>query len=108
VAACHCTQCRKATGHFAAAIPAPWDSIALNGKVTWFASSATGRRGFCDTYLFWEEGDGLTYIMAGSLDDETGLRMDGHIFYADRGDCYRASDGLPCFAAGRSGPEVAP
>ena len=111
VTACHCTQCRKSTGHFAAATPALWDSITLNGKVTWYASSVTGRRGFCGacgSYLFWEEGDGLANIMAGSLDDETGLRMDGHIFYADRGDYYRASDGLPCFAAGRSGPEVAP
>lgn len=110
VTACHCTQCRKSMGHYAAT-PAPWDSIALTGEVTWYASSATGRRGFCGTcgsYLFWEEGDGLAYIMAGSLDGEAGLRMDGHIFYADKGDYYRAADGLPCFAAGRSGPEGAP
>ncbi|MCK0167556.1 GFA family protein [Jannaschia sp. S6380] len=109
VTACHCTQCRKQTGHYAAATPAPWDSIALRGEVTWYRSSPMARRGFCGTcgsYLFWEEGDGLAYVMAGSLDLPTGLRMDAHIFYADRGDYYRAGDGLPCFAAGRSGAEV--
>ncbi|SFI62567.1 GFA family protein [Jannaschia pohangensis] len=111
VTACHCTQCRKSSGNFAAATPAPWDSIEIEGEVTWYASSETGRRGFCGTcgsYLFWEEGDGIAYLMAGAFDGPTGLRMDAHIFYADRSDFFRATDGLPCFAAGRGGPQVTP
>ena len=111
VTACHCGQCRKQTGHFAAATPAPWSSIDLTGPLRWYASSETGRRGFCGTcgsYLFWKEGDGTAYVMAGSLDGDTGLTLDAHIFYADRGDYYRATDGLPCFAAGRGGPAVDP
>ena len=89
VTGCHCSQCRKVTGHFAAAVPAPWSAIRLTGDVSWYESSAGARRGFCSTcgsYLFWEEYDGLAYISAGSLDGTTGLKMDGHIFYADRGD----------------------
>ncbi|MBF9035410.1 GFA family protein [Rhodobacterales bacterium HKCCE2091] len=111
VTACHCTQCRKITGHYAAAVPAPWDSVAVTGEVKWYRSSEAARRGFCPdcgSYLFWEEYDGLVYLMAGALDGETGLRMDGHIFYADRGDYYRAGEALPCYAQGRSGPEIEP
>ncbi|WP_235962623.1 GFA family protein [Jannaschia marina] len=111
VTACHCGQCRRQTGSYAAATPVPWDAIELNGEPRWYRSSETGRRGFCGTcgsYLFWEEGDGLAYVMAGALDGETGLSMDAHIFYADRGDYVRPADGLPCYAAERSGPEVNP
>lgn len=111
VTACHCGQCRKQTGHFAAATPAPWESITLTGTLSWYQSSARGRRGFCGTcgsYLVWEEGDGTAYLMAGALDGATGLRMDAHIFYADRGDYYRATDGLSCFSVDRDGDRIDP
>jgi hypothetical protein len=84
---------------------------AATAKSSGSKSSAAARRAFCPTcgsYLFWEEHDGLVYISAGSLDGPTGLSMDGHIFYADRGDYYRVGERLPCWAAGRTGPEVAP
>lgn len=98
VTACHCGQCRKQTGHYAAATPTPWDRIQVLGTPTWYASSVTGRRGFCGTcgsYLFWEEGDGLAYVMAGALDGATGLTLGGHIFCDDKGDYYDLDDGLP-------------
>ena len=111
VTGCHCTQCRKVTGHHSAAVPTPWDTITITGTPKWFNSSATARRGFCGrcgSYLFWEEYDGLVYISAGVLDGETGLHMDGHIFYGDKGDYYRVGEVLPCYKTGRSGPEVTP
>ncbi len=111
VTACHCTQCRKISGHFTAAVPAPWEAVSVAGEVCWYESSASARRGFCPTcgsYLFWEEYDGLVYLMAGALDGATGLQMDGHIFYADHGDYYRVGDSLPCWAEGRSGPRMDP
>lgn len=83
----------------------------MQGDVRWFESSPAARRGFCPTcgsYLFWEEYDGLVYISAGALEGRTGLTMDGHIFYADKGDYYSVAPGLPCWAQGRSGPEIAP
>ena len=109
VTGCHCTQCRKWTGHHVAALPVPWDALRLTGALTWYASSPGARRGFCGTCgssLIWEEGDGLAYLMAGTLDAPTGLTMDGHVFCADAGDYYRLGDGLPRWVAGRSGPEM--
>jgi hypothetical protein len=111
VTACHCSQCRKISGHHSAATPAPWNAVEVTGEVAWYRSSQEARRGFCPTcgsYLFWEEYDGLVYISAGCLDGETGLSMDAHIFYADKGDYYRAGEELPCYAAGRSGPRLDP
>lgn len=111
VTACHCGQCRKVTGHHSAAVPAKWSEIDLRGTPRWYESSSGARRGFCATcgsYLFWEEYDGLAYISAGAFDGKTGLTMDGHIFYGSKGDYYRATDGLPCYETGRSGPEIDP
>jgi len=106
---CHCKQCRKMSGHFTAAAPVPWDAVSVSGETRWYESSPVARRGFCPTcgsYLFWEQYDGLVYVMAGALDGETGLKMEGHIFYASRGDYYRVGDGLPCWAEERDGPRV--
>lgn len=111
VTACHCGQCRRQTGNYAAAVPVPWAALKVDGEIRWYASSDAARRGFCPTcgsYLVWEEFDGLAYLMAGAFDQPAGLKIDGHIFYGDRGDWYRAGDGLPCWAEGRSGPEVMP
>ena len=98
VISCHCTQCRKATGHFVSATSAHRDDIKINGDVTWFQSSDRARRGFCGicgSNLFWDgPGDNLS-IMAGTLDGTTGLTTQGHIFCADKGDYYTIPDGLP-------------
>ncbi len=112
VTPCHCGQCRKSTGHFSAATPVKWDELELTGDLKWYDSTpGKARRGFCGTcgsYMIWEEFDGLAYLSAGTMDNPTGLHIDAHIFYADKGDYYSCNDGVPCFAAGRSGPEVAP
>ena len=107
--ACHCGQCRKSSGHFPAAVPVKWDDVDLSGDVRWYRSSDAARRGFCPTcgsYLFWEEFDGLVYLAAGALDGPTGLSLQDHIYYSNKGDYYAATDGLPCYGAGRSGPQV--
>lgn len=111
VTACHCGQCRKSSGHFAAAVPAPWAAVTVTGAPRWYQSSANARRGFCaqcGSYLFWEEHDGLVYLQAGCLDDADGLHMDGHIFYADKGAYYSVATPLTCWTQGRSGPEIVP
>ena len=95
---CHCTQCRKTSGHHVAASSAPRDSVKISGEVRWYRSSATARRGFCPTCggnLFWDgPGENLS-IMAGTLDDTSGLPSIGHIFVADKADYVKISDGLP-------------
>ena len=98
VVACHCSQCRRTSGHHVAATSAPRGAVAIEGEVTWFASSPEARRGFCGicgSNLFWDGGGAGLSIMAGTLDGPTGLAMAGHIFVADRGDYYDIADGLP-------------
>lgn len=92
VVACHCGQCRRATGNYVAATAAPREAVTVEGPVGWFRSSDAARRGFCGTCgsnLLWDRpGSADISIMAGALDAPTGLRLAGHIFCADKGDWY--------------------
>lgn len=107
VVACHCGQCRKQSGLYYAATNAPDEALEItdSGTLTWFSSSDTARRGFCGkcgSALFWkDDSQDSTSIMAGSLDQPTGLRMACHIYVADRGDFYEIGDGLPQYARSR-------
>ena len=99
VVACHCSQCRKSSGHHVAASSARREDIEITGEITWFQSSETARRGFCGTCgsnLFWDGAGTHLSIMAGSLERPTGLRLAGHIYCADKGDYYEIGDRLPC------------
>ncbi len=98
VVACHCTQCRKTSGHHVAATSAPCESVAIEGAVTWYVSSATARRGFCGicgANLFWDGPGSHMSIFAGTLDGDPGVRLAGHIYCADKGAYYEIADGLP-------------
>jgi|TARA_R110000772_G_scaffold163750_1_gene275187 hypothetical protein len=94
VVACHCTQCRKTSGHFAAMTSASHDSLTIlsDESLTWFDSSPKARRGFCSRCggnVFWQpQGEERMSITAGSLDMPTGLRLTHHIFTEDAGDYY--------------------
>ncbi|NNE87738.1 MAG: GFA family protein [Silicimonas sp.] len=98
VIACHCTQCRKTSGHHVAATSARRDDVEISGDVTWFASSETARRGFCGTCgsnLFWD-GPGVNLsIFAGTLEAPTGLQLAGHIYCDAKGDYYGIEGDLP-------------
>lgn len=98
VIACHCTQCRKTSGHHVAATSVAREALSINGAITWFASSATARRGFCGTCgtnLFWD-GPGVNMsIFAGTFDGDPGLRLAAHIFCDDKGSYYELNDDLP-------------
>ena len=98
VIACHCRQCRKTSGHHVAATSAAREDVVVSGKVTWFASSPTARRGFCPicgSNLFWIGSKDRVSIFAGTLDAPTGLALAGHIYCADKGDYYEINDDLP-------------
>ncbi len=98
VIACHCTQCRKTSGHHVAATSAAREHVVIEGEPVWYASSDTARRGFCGTCgsnLFWD-GDGANLsIFAGVLDGDPDLRMAGHIYCDDKGGYYELTDDLP-------------
>ena len=103
VIACHCTQCRKTSGHHVAATSAPRETIEIAGEVRWYQSSSTARRGFCPvcgSNLFWDGPGANLAIMAGTPDSPTGLTLKAHIFCADKGDYYEIADGLPQAEAG--------
>lgn len=98
VVACHCTQCRKTSGHHVAATSAPRDGMVIEGTVQWYQSSPDARRGFCPvcgSNLFWDGPGRHLSIFAGTLDAPSGLRLEGHIFCADKGDYYDIDDDLP-------------
>ena len=99
--ACHCSQCRKMSGHFWASTDVPRDALTIHGdeNVTWYRSSQKVRRGFCTTCgsaLFWDPiGTDSIAIGMGAFDQPTDTTMNAHIFVADKGDYYDIADGLP-------------
>ena len=98
VIACHCTQCRKTSGHHVAATGAARGDVEIMGDVRWYRSSPEARRGFCATCgsnLFWDGPGSHLSIFAGTLDRDPDVRLAGHIFCADKGAYYRIGDGLP-------------
>ena len=107
VVMCHCTQCRRMTGHIMAATAARRADFSLvsDGELKWYVSSVEARRGFCGrcgSTLFWEGVglDGIS-IAAGTLDDTRGLSIACHIFVADKGDYYEIESGAPQIRDGR-------
>jgi hypothetical protein len=99
--ACHCSKCRKHTGHFEAGVDVPRSVVTISGheKITWFHSSERVRRGFCSvcgSSLFFDPVH-LDWIgiMMGAFDTPTNTKLALHIFVADKGDYYEIADGLP-------------
>ena len=90
--ACHCSQCRKTSGHYTVASSVPDEAITFLARETlaWYRSSDAAERGFCNRCggnLFWRpEGEGRNSIFAGVLDNPTGLAVKLHIYCADKSD----------------------
>ena len=99
--ACHCTLCRKFTGHYEAGTDVPRSAVIIENAeaLTWYHSSDKVRRGFCSTCgssLFFDPVhlDRIGIFM-GAFDTPTNTRLAMHIFVADKGDYYDIADGLP-------------
>lgn len=99
--ACHCTQCRKHSGHFWASTNVSRSALTIHGteKLSWYRSSKNVQRGFCSrcgSSLFWDPlAKDIISIAMGAFDLPTGTRLGMHIFVADKGDYYDIEDGLP-------------
>jgi hypothetical protein len=99
--ACHCSICRRQSGHYWASSDVPRSSVTVHGEenVTWYRSSDKVRRGFCrvcGSVLFFDPlHRDWTAIAMGAFDRPTGTRLHKHIFTADKGDYYDIADGLP-------------
>lgn len=101
VSACHCTQCRKLSGHYSASFDSSESALNwITKSVHEYRTPGGGQRGFCPTCgssLYFRAADGGFSVEAGAIDTPTGGRLTRHIFIADKGDYYTLSDGLPQF-----------
>jgi hypothetical protein len=105
VLVCHCSECRRWSGHLFAATAARREDVVLlqEAALRWIASPASdthARRGFCaqcGSSLFWDAPDRETIsIAAGSLDEPTDLSIAGHTYAEDTADYDELpDDGLP-------------
>ncbi|MEO7397509.1 MAG: GFA family protein [Ilumatobacteraceae bacterium] len=98
---CHCTRCRRITGHHMAASAAHPDDIVLSASatLTWYDPVPTVHYGFCNvcgSTLFWKadaEPDKLS-IAAGTLDQPTGLRTTKALWVSEAGDYHERQPGI--------------
>lgn len=104
--ACHCAQCRRWAGHYWATVSAPLEALEITkgeSSLKWYRASDYARRGFCancGSSLFWHADKLDDYknrisVALGALDAPTGLKLEEHIFVADKGDYYDIIDSLP-------------
>lgn len=98
-AACHCTECRRQSGHVWAEAFVSRSDIKIAGTVKWYEASPIARRGFCPrcgSFLFWSPHDqDRIAVSLGALDSPTGLRLKKHFYVTEKGDYYDIADGLP-------------
>lgn len=102
--ACHCTSCRKHSGHFFVSTDVAKSAVTIHGEsnVNWYQSSERVRRGFCSTCgssLFWEplHRDWIGIAM-GAFDAPTETDLHVHVHVSEKGDYYEIGDGVPQFA----------
>lgn len=102
--ACHCTACRKHSGHYFVSADVPRSALTVRGEenVRWYQSSAKARRGFCGvcgSSLFWNPvGGDWTGVAMGAFDGPTGTHVHVHVFTGEKGDYYEIPDDAPKFA----------
>ena len=102
--ACHCTQCRKWSGHYFAGADVPRSALKIaqgEEKLGWYHAQKA-RRGFCSvcgSSLFFDPLDrqkhDWTGISLGTIDGATDTKLKMHIFVANKGDYYDIADGVP-------------
>ncbi len=102
---CHCTRCRKSHGTpFATYIAGPAETLKLLGSdsIEKWESSPGFCRTFCRTCGSKVPGapyESLQFVPAGNLDDDPGIRPQGHIFAASKASWYDIPDDLPRYDA---------
>ena len=100
---CHCIQCTKTHGNFAAYTSVLEENIFFKSKKTlkWFNSSTKARRGFCNncgaSIFFKRFGSSTVSISAGLFKNPTKLKTISHIYIQNKRDYYKISDNLPKF-----------
>lgn len=103
VTACHCGQCRKTSGHFAASFDVAGEpTFSTRATLAEYTTPGGGTRGFCSTCgssLWFRSSGGEWTIEAGAVDGPTGGQIAAHIFTAFKGDYYDFADNVPQYAS---------
>ena len=100
---CHCIQCMKTHGNYAAYTNVQEQSVKFLKKRTlkWFRSSKRARRGFCrkcGASLFFKlMGSNNISIAAGMFNGPTKLKTKMNIFVKGKLDYYKIDNHLPKF-----------
>jgi hypothetical protein len=99
--ACHCSQCRRTSGHIWASTNAEVKDLRFTNEagLSWYKSSDYASRGFCKNCgasLFYklDRKPELISIAVGCLDHPVNVKLHRHIFVADKADYYEIGDGL--------------
>ena len=99
--ACHCSLCRKQSGHVFVSTDVPRTAATIRGleNVTWYQSSEKVRSGFCSTCgssLFWDpiQRDWIGIAM-GAFEQPTNTKIRINVHVASKGDYYDITDDLP-------------
>ena len=104
VSNCHCRQCMKTHGNYAAYTNALEKDIKFIKKRTlkWFKSSKKARRGFCNkcgaSIFFKFFGSDNISIAAGMFQNPTKLKTTKHIFVKGKLDYYKLNNTLLKFS----------
>ena len=100
---CHCSQCRKTHGNYAAYTYCPEENVTFISKKTlkWYHSSKVGKRGFCSrcgASMFYKllKSKELD-IAAGMFSNPTTMKTVSNIFTKDKLDYYELDLRLPAF-----------
>ena len=104
VSNCHCRQCMKTHGNYAAYTKALEKDIKFIKKRTlkWFKSSKKAKRGFCNkcgaSIFFKFLGSANISIAAGMFQNPTKLKTTMNIFVKEKLDYYKLDNKLPKFS----------
>ena len=103
VSNCHCIQCMKTHGNFAAYTSCEYsDLIFINNKtLKWFKSSKYAKRGFCSkcgaSIFFKALGKKDIHIAAGMFNRPVKLKTIANIFTKSKLDYYKLDRNIPKF-----------
>jgi len=89
------------TGLYIAAAGVKREDLNISGDVNWLPISERSNSGHCKScgsYMFWNAHEFDTVsILAGNIDDTSGIEVKGHMYISEKGDFYEITDGLPQF-----------
>ena len=100
---CHCIQCMKTHGHYAAYTNVEERNVKFLKKRTlkWFKSSKRAKRGFCNkcgaSLFFKVIGAKTISIAAGMLNRPVKLKTTMNIFVKGKSDYYKLDSSMPKF-----------